>query len=130
MAVEHQQDEMILAVLGIGVHPLTPGERRELTGDTLTGGLVADDAVLGVETFPDNLGVRGSSSLRPSSFPVDGIGLVDILTEAAAVEGEIKAAPEEGKHEGADEPRGKGSIVVGFSCPELLVFLMMIVIHG
>ena len=108
-------------------------ERRELPGDALSGGLVADDAVLGVETLSDNLRIDGHGGAgTPSAGPVHRVELVDILTKSAAVESEVEATPKEPEHEGPDKPGrdGRAGVPRGFPSPALLPVVVMIVSHG
>jgi hypothetical protein len=129
--MEHEKHEMVLSMLVIPVNPLAPGKGWKLTGDPLPIGLVADNTVLAKEALADHFWIgsvvdRGGTA----ASPIDGMGFVNILTEAAAVKGEVKAAPEDRGDEGPDEPWGKGRNVGGFTSPALLVFFVVIVIHG
>ena len=120
---------MVLAVLVVAVDPFATGERRKLPGDSLSGGLVTDDAVLGVKSLTDNLRVnRSCRSLRSASGPTHRVTLVHIATESAAVKGQIEASDKEGEHERSDKPGRKGR-PVGVATAFILV-LVMIVMHG
>ena len=91
--------------------PFTGDERRELSSHAHAAGLVADDAVLGEEAFPDDFGIgRGGwgSCASPGEFGVVNIGL-----EATAVAGEVKSAPENKDSCKNDEPKGNGGGFLG-----------------
>ena len=111
----------------IAENPFTTRKRGELTGHTHAIGLVADDAILGIQPLTDHLGIRWRCYDGPSSCPVHGIAFVDILTESPAVEGEIEAAPEQRQHESPHEPWGDGTTRLVIS---VFLMVMLIVIHG
>jgi hypothetical protein len=89
---------------------------------------MADNTVLGVETLADNLRIDRCRCSDTSTGPIHGIRLIDILTEATAVECEIEAPPAKRQHEGAHKPWGKRPVRLLGSV--LVLMVMVIVIHG
>ena len=91
--IEHQHHKVIVTHGSLGKNVFTADKRRELAGDSHAGWLMADDAVLRIETLADNFRINRSGSLDPTPCPIHGIGFVDILTETAAVKAQIESSP-------------------------------------
>jgi hypothetical protein len=118
---------VVIAMFATAIDPFATRKRGELAGDSLTVGLMADNAVLRVNALADDLGVDRGCRLNSATGPVHRVALVDIAAEPPAVEGKVEPAKKEGEHERSDKPGGEGRPV---GVAAVLLVVLMVVIHG